>query len=112
MKKRKTKKQKGASVVTGVACYRRDQWPLLLAVSVDASDLEPTYDEWLKMADRSFHRLQSTGLSLEKIDIDVEELISWCKANGREVDGAARAEFTSSKVQEKYTGQQSDADKA
>ena len=35
-----------------VAWYRRDQWERLRELAADPEKLEPTYDEWLEMAQR------------------------------------------------------------
>ncbi len=87
-----------ATVVTGLAWYRRDQWSRLKEAAVDSDALEPTYEEWLDHAQNTLLRLIRQGLHVRRVDIDVEEVIEWCKANRRPFDGRARAEFTSRKV--------------
>ena len=36
-----------------------------------------------------------------KVEVDVEELLEWCRQQGRPVDAAARAEFAAEKLIEK-----------
>jgi len=95
-------------MVSGVAWYRREQWALLKSTASDADDLEETYDEWLEFAKHSFKVIWDTGIDLVKVDVDVDELIEWCRNEERPVDGAARTSFVIQKMKEQDlgTGQQ------
>ena len=86
--------------VTGIAWYRRDQWPLLLKTAADRSELEETYDEWLTNVRQIMTDIESKGVQVIKVPIDLEDLIEWCKLEGRGQDGAARASYTSNKLWE------------
>jgi len=90
--------------VTGIAWYKREQWALLKSIAPDADELEDTFDEWLKHADRSFKDIQETGIDLVKVDVDVVELIAWCTAEGRSADGAARTSFVTHKMKQENRG--------
>ena len=70
-------------VVLGIAWFRPDQWDLLRSVSADPEVLEPTYDEWEKLARRTIHDLAREGILARKVDVDVERLQDWCKAQQR-----------------------------
>jgi hypothetical protein len=35
-----------------------------------------------------------------KVDVDVDELVEWCRSEGRAVDGAARAAFAVLKLRQ------------
>ncbi|MCD4706427.1 MAG: hypothetical protein K8S62_01665 [Candidatus Sabulitectum sp.] len=86
--------------VSGVAWYRREQWALLKSVAKDAGELENSYDEWLEFAEPAFEAIRNTGTHLMKVDVDIEELIQWCKHEGRPVDGPARADFVTRKMKD------------
>jgi hypothetical protein len=86
---------------SGVAWYRRDQWPLLKSASADAEDLEETYDEWLEYAERHFKDIWDAGINLHKVDVDVEDLIGWCREQNRPLDGSARAAYVIKKFNKK-----------
>ncbi len=88
--------------VTGLAWYRREQWPLLREVAADPEILEETYDAWLRIAQKAAVDLAMEGLRTERVDIDVEELVKWCRARSRPVDSSARAKFASRKLRAKY----------
>ena len=86
--------------VLGVGWYRREQWALLLSSSADRDELEDTYDEWLTSAEKTVAELQATGANPRKIDIDMEEMISWAQGKGVRLDGDARSEFIAIQTRE------------
>jgi hypothetical protein len=92
-KKRRPKADHSIKTVMGAAWYRRDQWDRLLEISSDRDELEDTYEEWQLMAEDNLRKLSQHGYAIRKVDIDVEEPLSWCKLNHRSVDGDARSEF-------------------
>ena len=84
----------------GVAWYRPEQWERLLEISSDYQELEDTFEEWKVMAEKNLRKLSQHGYVIRKVDIDVEELLSWCNLNHRPVDGDSRTEFTVIKLRE------------
>ncbi|PKN30453.1 MAG: hypothetical protein CVU64_03240 [Deltaproteobacteria bacterium HGW-Deltaproteobacteria-21] len=98
--KSKRKKNKPTRLVAGVAWYYREQWDRLLSVAADRADLEDTYDDWVRMAEKGISKIRQTGLNPMKIPIDVEELINWCREEDRPLDGQARADFANVKLRE------------
>lgn len=92
----------GEGVVVGIAWYRREQWPRLLEISEDREKLEESYDEWLASAVKGLGTFGSQGLKAVRVDIDTEELLAWCASRNLPVDGKARAEYTTEKVQKLY----------
>ncbi len=100
IKKRKRKADDAASTRIGVAWYRREQWDRLLEISSDRDELEDTYDEWVAMAEKRVKELGQHGYMHRKVDVDVEELVSWCNTQNRPVDGTARTEFVILKLRE------------
>lgn len=95
-------KRKDHDAVTpnvGMAWYRREQWDRLLEISGDRDKLEDTYDEGQALAEETLGRLAIHGLVPRKVDIDVEELFSWCHSQHRPVDGKARSEFVAVKLE-------------
>lgn len=80
-------------MVVAMAWYRREQWPLLRAISADADKLEPDYQEWLTFALGQIRDLESKGIRVQKIHVEVGALSRWCESEGRALDGEARAEY-------------------
>ncbi|MFZ0959357.1 MAG: hypothetical protein WAO35_00515 [Terriglobia bacterium] len=87
-------------VVTGVGWYRPEQWQRLREISVDADQLENTQAEWLPVAEKAVKDLERLGISVIKVDVDVEELLSWSRQQGLPLDGKARAQFIEGKVRQ------------
>ena len=95
-------KKQDSDLVTGVAWYKPEQWSRLREAAADTGVLEDTHEEWRRQAQEKFSELGRQGLRIERIEIDVEELIAWCGEQKRALDGLARAEFTSRKLRQKY----------
>ena len=85
-------------MIVGIAWYRQEQYPLMLAVAVDPESMPKTYDEWLARATQTMEGLRERGLVPQKVDIDLKELVAWCEQEGRPLDGAARATYARQRV--------------
>jgi hypothetical protein len=95
------KESNEAKAVVGVAWYRLKQWQRLRAISTDADNLEDTYEEWLRQAEQKVAELGALGLCVEKVDVDVEQLIAWCNEHGLELDGRARSTYVTEKLSQR-----------
>ena len=93
-----TSEESGATM--GVAWYRRDQWERLHEVAADPDTLERTYDEWLALAQKAMIDLLGQGTRAHRVEVDVEELVQWCRDNERKLDGDARAAYAVARLQE------------
>ena len=82
----------------GIAWYRPEQWTMLRALASDPEVLEKTYAEWLNFAMKTMDELRKQGLLVRKIDVDVQELAAWCQSRDRVLDGEARANFVTEKM--------------
>ncbi len=65
-----------------IVWYRPEQWRRVRDIATDADELEASYAEWVKVAEEKLKQLRSTGLRVEKVDVDSEELILWCNERG------------------------------
>ena len=82
----------------GIAWFRPDQWSRLLEVSEDRENLEGTFAEWEQQAEEKLRALRAEGLEIEKVIVDVEELLAWCKSQNLSVDGVARSKYVAELV--------------
>ena len=80
-------------VMVGIGFYRREQWPLLLDAADDSHILEKTYDEWLDVVDTSIDAIKAHGLEPKLVDVDVDQLISFCRKEGIRNDAEARSQY-------------------
>lgn len=96
------KKGNRKNKIIGVGWYKQEQWKLLRENSEDAENLENTYYEWVANANDTIKELSNSDYHIEKIEIDVNELIEWCKKEKRSLNGKSRANFISLKTKEKF----------
>ena len=77
----------------GIGWYRKDQWERLRSVSIDASDLETSYEDWQANAEKALLDLRAGGADAVKVDVDVEALIRWCQTRKLPVNSKSRSAF-------------------
>ena len=87
-------------IAFGFAWYRPDQWQRVRDISSDADDLADSYVEWLQLADEKLNEMRSSGMRVEKIDIDTEQLIRWCNERGLDITGQSRSQYAAEKLRE------------
>lgn len=75
-----------------VAWMRKEDWPRWLAID---PDFQPDYDHWLKRMEATVKRLQDQGTLVEKVLIDPDEFVEWCRVNGCKIDSKNRATYAS-----------------
>jgi len=97
MKIRKAKKP-----ILGVGWYKKEQWSLLRENSEDVDDLENTFYEWVANANDAFKKISKSNNRIEKIEIDVTELIQWCKNEKCTLNAESRSKFIALKTKEKF----------
>jgi len=103
-KKYSPKKDSESGAILGIAWYRREEWSHLLEIAADRDELEDTYEEWLRNAEARLHEMVEAGINPMRVFINLEELQEWCTAQGRPLDGSARAVFTAEKVRQLHKG--------
>ncbi len=87
-------------IAVGFAWYRPQQWQRVRDISDDAEDLTDTYLEWLELAEERFNDLRRSGLHVEKVDVDSEQLILWCNDRGLKINGKSRSRYAAEKLKE------------
>lgn len=89
-------------VVIGVAWYQREHWDRLKRIADDSADLDESYDEWKKNANSGINEIRSAGKTAQRVNVDIDELISWCAENNKSLNSAARAQFVSEKLRARF----------
>ena len=89
-------------MITGVAWYRPEQWDRLREVSEDVENLEDTYEAWLQTAEQMIRDGIPADVSVEKVDLDVEEVLAWCNARGLAMNSVARSRYVTERLRQKY----------
>ncbi len=86
--------------ITGIAWFTPEQYELLLEYAADRDQLPNTYEEWLQKATDLLHFLHSKKYIVPKIDLDVHEVVAWCKQLNIPFNSKARAQFTAERVRQ------------
>jgi hypothetical protein len=89
----------------GLAWFDREQWQQLTEVVPNRSELDDTYEQWERGAEKALKKVARSGQQIEKVPIRVDELLSWCTLRGLVPDGKARAEFVTELLRKKYGSQ-------
>ena len=84
----------------GVAWFESEQWEELKAVSADSSILETTYEEWHSNILKTLGEMNSGGLIVHKVKVNIAELVKWSKERGVQIDAQVRSEFVAQKLKE------------
>jgi len=79
--------------------FTREGWERLAAVSSD-DNFDVPYDQWAAGAERGIVQLTNLGFTVIKRDIDVDELLDWCKKRRRRFNSKSLARFLSEKHQD------------
>jgi hypothetical protein len=85
-------------MVVAIVWYRPEQWRRVRDIATDADELEASYVEWLQVAEEKFREIQSSGLRVEKVEVDSEKLIRWCNERGLENNGQARSRYAAERL--------------
>ena len=88
------------NLVMGVSWYRSEQWHLLQEISEDKENFDKTYEESLVDSENKIKQLEAQGLRPIKIEVDVEEMLTWCSTQGLSVTPETRTKFMMSKLRE------------
>lgn len=67
----------------------------------DGDELEETYDEWLNSAEETVKGFADQGITLTKVEVDVDELLAWSKERGLPINGESRSHYAAWLAQEK-----------
>lgn len=93
----------------GIAWYRAEQWSDLLAAVSDRPALEDRHEDWLATAEKTFDEMARAGSRVERVEVDVTELVAWCRARQAPLDARARSRFVSEKLQARHRPAKGDA---
>jgi hypothetical protein len=88
-------------MVVGCAWFERTQWQRLTEVVANRNELDDTFEQWERSALDALRTLERQGQRVEKVYIDVEAFVSWCRAKGLPVNGASRAQYVSIVLQKR-----------
>ena len=79
--------------VYGISWFQPEQWERLVEISCDRDQLDDSYEDWNKNANKAIHEFRSQGVTVKKVKLDLEKFLSWCNEEKKQTNGAARSEY-------------------
>src|SRR5205085_640392 len=98
-------------MITGITWYRREQWERWKEISLDRDEMCDSYEEWLEGAEKSIRKLTKDGIEVHKVEIDVEEFLSWATKKNVAITGYARSDFSNLQFGKEQMRRRSTTDK-
>jgi hypothetical protein len=83
----------GRTLVVGLAWFDRKQWQRLTQAVEDRNELDATFEQWQQGASEAVRMIEQEGQKVEKVHVEVESLVSWCKDKGLPVNGKSRTDY-------------------
>lgn len=90
------------AVIVGLAWFDRKQWQRLTEAVEDRDELEDTYEHWERGAFEAAQMIERRGQEVEKVHVEVESLVLWCKEHGLAMNGKSRAEYVARLIQRRH----------
>jgi hypothetical protein len=100
-RKKKFKKPTTKRIVTGVAWYSPADWEQVKRAVPDPERLEDTYEAWESMATAAMAEFEAVGVRLERVPVQAQEWVAWCRQTGQAPDGGARSQFVAEKLRKR-----------
>ncbi|SEI41537.1 hypothetical protein SAMN05421831_101395 [Allopseudospirillum japonicum] len=82
----------------GICWFKESQWQRLLEIAEDKARLEDTYQQWKQTTEEMIEVFATRGILIEKVPVDVEDLLSWCNEHNKPVNGSSRAEYVTQQM--------------
>jgi hypothetical protein len=88
------------TLVMGVPWYRPEQWELLQEVVEDKEHFDMTYEESVVDSENKIKKLEAQGYRPVRVEVDVEEMLTWCSDHDLSVTPENRTKFMMTKLKE------------
>jgi len=75
----------------GMGWYTPESWAQLQAVAEDT--LAGSFDDFVQNATQLAQEMEAQGIKVEKMYIDVDHMVAWCKRHGYRVDSQGRTVY-------------------
>jgi hypothetical protein len=82
----------------GFFWYRNSEdYERIRSLSEDADSFFASYSLWLQAATNGFEEMGRT-VQVIKVEVDIDDYLSWCNASGRSVNSKSRVAYANAKV--------------
>ena len=89
-----------------VAVYLPEQYARLLATAEDASDLEPTWQEWHAVYQETRQKMAALGMDLIEVTVDLDDFETYCQEQELKNTSGTRAQYAAHVLSEQHPRQQ------
>jgi len=72
-----------------------------MEVADDRNKLDDTFEQWERNALDALRMFERQGQRAEKVHVDVDALVSWCKDRRLPITGASRSRYVSFVLQQR-----------
>jgi hypothetical protein len=73
--------------------YTPESWQALRTVADDRDKLADSFEDFVAGAERCRAGFAKRGIAVEKLLLDVGDLVRWCRREGYRVEGKGRAAY-------------------
>lgn len=80
-----------------MAYYRKQDWKRFIRSIDDRETMHDTWKDWHTSFLKTKSELIQQGFVVKEIEVDIDELVEYCKMRGIKNDGKARSQFVSDK---------------
>ena len=82
-------------IEVGLVWYRREDYPRVLQIMLDAEDLQESWNEWRRDARRVERELRRQGVPTSRVVLDPDTFLNWCAVRGLEPIASSRSAWAS-----------------
>jgi hypothetical protein len=93
-------------MLIAAAFYLPEQYARLLTTAEDASDLEPTWQEWHTVFQETRQKMAELGMDLIEVIVDLDALEKYCLEQGLKNTSGTRAQYAAHVLSEQHPRQQ------
>ena len=91
-----------STMVTGFAWFDKEQWQRLAEIAEDREVLDDSFETWERNALHALRNIERQGQRVEKVYVNVDELVSWCREKGVPVISKFRADYVTLLLRQRH----------
>lgn len=80
-----------------LACYRKKDWSRFIKIVDDPERIHDSWKQWNKDFQKAKQHFISLGHEVVEVELDLDELIVFCRLRNLAINGSARSQY----IQEK-----------
>lgn len=84
----------------GLCWIKEEDWARLKEVTEDTDRLEDTWQEWQQKSLEMIEVFATRNIHIQKIEVEIEELINWCTSQNKPINASTRAEYVTQLMME------------